>query len=196
MAGHRLIEDHLARLGHDLPAGIVEELADGLIETWERHLAAGLPAEPAARAAIAEFGSAEQITGAFVTDSPGRRTARLLLVTGPVVGVCWGAGLAAGQAWTWQVPAAAAVLLPAALLAVVVLLVAAATARRSYRRTHLGAYGGLGLIALDLTVPATVLAAAPTVGGLTVVAVGASIVRIGVTARCLSRALPRPMAGQ
>lgn len=196
MAGDRLIEEHLARLCHDLPARIVEELADGLTETWERHLAAGLPPEPAARAAIAEFGSVEQITGAFVTESPGRRTARLLLITGPVVGACWGAGLATGRAWTWQVPAVAAVLLPVTLLAVVVLLVAAATARRSYRRTHLGAYGGLGLIALDLTTAATVLAVAPGIGGLTVVAVGASLARIGVTARCLSGAVRPPVPDQ
>jgi hypothetical protein len=38
-----VIEQYLARLGRDLPAGIVDdELADGLNETWRHHLAAGL----------------------------------------------------------------------------------------------------------------------------------------------------------
>ncbi len=190
MAGHRLIDDYLDRLARDLPAGAVDELADGLTETWQRHLAAGLPPGPAARAAITEFGAIKQVTGAFVARSPARRAARWLLATGPLVGVCWGAAIA-GQAWTWRVPAAAAVPVAATLLAVVVLLLAAATARHSCRRARLGAYGCLGLIGLDLTMLAIASAAAPAGSALTAFAAAASLVRIGVTARFLPRVLVR-----
>ncbi|WP_319462776.1 hypothetical protein [Micromonospora sp. RTP1Z1] len=44
-------------------------LADGLTETWQHHLSAGLPPADAARAAIAEFGSVDQITDAFVVQA-------------------------------------------------------------------------------------------------------------------------------
>jgi hypothetical protein len=189
MAGHRLIDDHLAGLGRRLPDHIVEELADGLTETWEHHRAAGLAPSPAARAAIAEFGTIDQIIDAYVVDAPGRRTARLLLATGPLVGICWGIALAGTQVWTWDVPAAGAVLFAVALVAVVTSLAASATARRSYRRARLGAYGGLGLIALDLTMLATVLSAAPAYGPLTVFAMGASLSRIVLTAHAMPRTL-------
>ena len=188
MAGHRLIDDHLAGLARRLPDRIVEELADGLTETWEHHRAAGLAPAPGARAAIAEFGTTDQIVGAYVVNAPGRRTARLLLVTGPLVGICWGAALAGTRAWTWHVPTAAALLFAVTLVAVVAALVASTTARRSYRRAQLGTYGGLCLIALDLAMLAAVVSAAPTYSKPTVLAMGVSLSRIVLTAH----ALPRP----
>jgi hypothetical protein len=190
MAGHRLIDDHLAGLARRLPDRIVEELADGLTETWEHHRAAGLAPAPAARAAIAEFGTTDQIIRAYVANAPGRRTARLLLATGPLVGICWGAALAGTRAWTWHVPTAAALLFAVTLGAVVVALVASTTARRSYRRARLGTYGGLGLIALDLTMLAAVVSAAPTYSRLTVLAMAVSLFRIVLTARALPRTPP------
>lgn len=36
MASHHLIQEHLAELARHLPADTVDELADGLIETWQR----------------------------------------------------------------------------------------------------------------------------------------------------------------
>lgn len=57
MASHHLIDDHLAVLAERLPRHTLDELADGLIETWRQHLTAGLTPEPAARAAVAEFGT-------------------------------------------------------------------------------------------------------------------------------------------
>lgn len=57
MASHHLIDDHLAVLAERLPRHTLDELADELIETWRQHLTAGPTPEPAARAAVAEFGT-------------------------------------------------------------------------------------------------------------------------------------------
>jgi len=185
VASHQLIDAHLAVLARRLPADAVHELADGLIETWQHHLAAGLPSADAARAAIAEFGTVDQITDAFVTQSPGRRTARMMLATGPLVGACWGASLVVAHAWTWPVTAAAAAVFGLALLAVVAALVTSATSRRSYRRARLGAAAGLGLVALDVAMLAAVLLVAPTLVWPMLVAVPVSLARIGLTLRSL-----------
>src|SRR5215207_2147111 len=104
MASHRLIEEYLAELARHLPADVVDELADGLIETWRHFASSGLAPTSAARAAIAEFGTPEEITRGFVAQAPGRRTAVLLLASGPLVGVCWGTTLVAAEVWTWPVP--------------------------------------------------------------------------------------------
>jgi hypothetical protein len=191
MASHQLIEAHLRVLAGRLPAEVVDELADGLIETWQRHLATGLPPTEAARAAIAEFGTAEQITAAFVTQSPGRRHARFLLVTGPLVGAAWGASLLIGRAWTWPVPAPAEAAFGLVLVVVVALLVASATSRRSYRRARLGRSAGLGLLALDTGMLAAVALAAPALVWPMVVAIPVSLARIMLTLR----ALPAARAG-
>lgn len=185
MASHPLIDTHLAALARQLPADAVDELADGLTETWHHHLAAGRPPADAARAAIAEFGSATQITDAFVTNCPGRRTARMLLATGPFVGLCWGASLVIGRAWNWPVPRPVALAAVVALLAVVAALVTSATSRRSYRRARLGTAGGIGLVAVDLTMLAAVILVAPTVVWPMLVAVPVSLARIGLTLRSL-----------
>jgi hypothetical protein len=184
MASHQLIDDHLAVLTRTLPPDTVDELADGLTETWQRHLATGLTPTEAARAAIAEFGTPEQITRAFVAQAPGRRTARLLLATGPVVGGCWAASLVTAHAWTW-VPPAARTLFALTLGSVVAALLTAATSRRSYRRTRLGLAGGLGVVALDAAMVTAILLAAPTLVWPMGVAIPASLTRIGLTLRCL-----------
>jgi hypothetical protein len=190
MAGHHLIDEHLATLARHLPAGVVDELADGLLETWQRHLDAGLTPDEAAQAAITEFGSPAQIAGAFVTQSAGRRTARTLLATGPLVGVCWGVSLVVGRVWTWPVPALAAAGFGLGLFAVIAALIAAATSRRSYRRTRLGEAGGFGLIILDAVMVAAVLLVAPVLVWPMLAAIPASLARIGLTLR----ALPTPLA--
>lgn len=191
MAGHPLIDDHLAVLAGRLPADAVDELADGLIETWQRHLAAGMSATEAARTAIAEFGTGDEITRAFVAQAPGRRTAVAMLATGPAVGACWATCLIAAEVWTWPIAAAAIATYGAALLTVVVALVVAATSRASYRRTRLGAAGGIGLMLLDATMIAAVLLAAPTLVWPMAVAIPASLARIGLTVRRLPRLAAR-----
>lgn len=183
MAGHPLIEAYRADLARRLPADVVDELADGLIETWQHHLAAGSAPEPAARAAIAEFGAAEQVEAAFVAQSSGRRIARLLLITGPVAGLCWGAGLARAQPSDWPLPTLAAVPLGIVLLLIVAALLASATSRHNYLRARLGVLGGLGLIVLDLVMLAAVVLAAPAWPLLAGTA--ASVARIGLVLRSL-----------
>jgi hypothetical protein len=191
MASHQLIDQHLADLAGRLPGGVVDELIDGLLETWQRHLDAGLAPAEAARAAIAEFGSPAQVTSAFVTQSPGRRTARTLLATGPLVGAGWGVSLVVGQVWTWPVPALAAVGFGLGLLAVIAVLIVAASSRRSYRRTRLGEAGGLGLVVLDAVMVLAVLLVAPTLVWPMLAAIPASLARIGLTLRVLPTPLTR-----
>lgn len=189
MADHHLIGDYLDALARRLPADAMEELADGLAETYRHHLSRGLDADRAARAAIAEFGAVDVVLAAFVRQSPGRRVALGLLYSGPTVGVCWAAALVAGHAWTWPVPAPLEAAVAATLLAVICCLVIAATSRRSYRRTRVSAAGGVGLIVLDAIVLSTVaLAGVPLVWPM-VVAVPASAARLALTARATARLL-------
>jgi hypothetical protein len=106
MPGPRLIDDYLAALSVDLPGRIVDELSDGLDETYHRHLGQSHDPETAARAAVAEFGEPRVIVAAFTDASRGRKTARRLLAAGPVVGLCWAAcssppGHGRGQSRWW-----------------------------------------------------------------------------------------------
>jgi hypothetical protein len=191
MASHPLIEAQLDELAGRLPAEAVDELADGMLETWHRHLDQGLPATEAAHAAIAEFGAAPQIVDAFVEHAGGRRTAQILLATGPIVGACWGASLITAKAWTWPVPAVAAAGFAVSLLTVVACLVAAATSRHNYHRTRLGDLGAVGLVTLDVAMIAAVVMAAPALVWPMVLAVPASLIRVATTLR----RVPRPRAG-
>lgn len=84
-----MIAAHLARLSERLPADLVDELADGLPAT---HYHRTLTADPdnGATAALAESGDADTLVRALETQTPGRRTATLLLVSGPAMGACCG----------------------------------------------------------------------------------------------------------
>ena len=104
MPGPGLITGYLETLSGQLPWPVVEELADGLEETYRRHLGLGLAPDAAAAVAVAEFGAPELIAAEFARAHPARRAARRLLVTGPVVGSCWAVALITSRAWTWPVP--------------------------------------------------------------------------------------------
>jgi hypothetical protein len=189
MASHQLIDDHLAALSRALPSETVEELADGLVETWHHYIAAGLAPSVAAQAAIKEFGTPDQITRAFVAQAPGRRIALTLLATGPIIGAAWAASLIAARAWAWPIPLAAKLAFGLTLLSVVATLLTAATSQRNYRRTRLGNGGSLGIIVLDVAMIAGVLLLAPTLAWPMVVAVPASLGRSALTLRSLSNPL-------
>jgi hypothetical protein len=191
MAGHHLTDAYLATLRRSLPADTVDELADGLTETYQRHVESGLAPDEAATTAIADFGTPGQVTAAFTKHAPGRRAARILLATGPLVGACWGVALVMARFWTWPVPATATIAVAAGLLVVVSLLVAAATSRRGYRRTRIAAIGGLGLILLDVTMPAAVVLAAPILVWPMALAIPASLTRAALTLRVLPTILSR-----
>ncbi len=188
MAGDDL-SAYVAELGRRLPARVVEELADGLMETYERHLSAGLSAASAADRAVAEFGDVDQITSEFVLQSAGRRTAHALLKTGPVVGLFWGVALVATRIWAWPVPAAARFVFGPVLLLVVATLVRAASSRDDLRRTRLAVYGGIGLVVLDVTMISSALLLAPTILWITGLAVSASLLRTSFAIRSLPKIL-------
>lgn len=169
MPGNPLISAYLAALHRRLPPGPADEVADGLLEAYQHHLGRGEDADAAARAAIAETGDVAVITAEFTRQAPGRRTARLLLATGPVMGACWGTALASARAWAWPVPAGARIAFAAALLAAIAGL----------------ALAGAGLVVLDTAMITAALLAAPALTASLILAAAASTARIGYTIRSL-----------
>jgi MFS family permease len=187
MPGHALISSYLSGLRRRLPAGLADEVSDGLLEAYQYHLARGQGADEAARAAVTDTGDLAQVVGEFTRQAPGRRTARALLAIGPVVGACWVAALVTTHAWAWPVPAAARLGFGAALLATIGVLAIAATSRRSYRRTRLTVLAGPGLIILDATLITAALLAAPVLSWPLAAAIAASLTRITLTVTALPR---------
>ncbi len=189
MSEPRLISSYLAVLAAELPASIVEELADGLAETHRAYLRQGLAPEFAAESAVAEFGEPRAILAGFARVNPARHAARRLLGIGPAVGACWAAALLTSRSWAGSVPLPARLLVGLALAAIIGLLATAALGSRYRRAARTGAAGFLGVIALDavLIIGAT-LAGAPLTW-LMAAAMAASAGRISVAARALRPAL-------
>lgn len=187
MAGHELIAAQLAILARRLPAQAVEELADGLAEAYEAHLAALGEPGAAARAAIAEFGDAEVITAAFVRDSPWRRTATALLATGPVMALLWGAALISARMWTWPISPSLRISYGLALAATVLSLLSVVREKHAYRRTKAATLAAaIALILLDAGMLAAVVAGLPPLPPWPLaLAVPASLIRITLTIRAL-----------
>jgi len=161
MPGPGLISDYLAALSADLPGRIVDELADGLDESYDGYLGQGLAPDAAARAAVADFGEPRRIVTAFTDASRGRKTARRLLAAGPAVGMCWAVVLITARAWQWPVPIVARVLFGVALIAVIGLLAAAAVGRRYRWVCRAAAAACVGTAILDAAMTSTVLVIAP-----------------------------------
>jgi hypothetical protein len=189
MPGPGLIAAYLDALAGHLPGQVVEELADGLEETYRRHLGLGLPPDTAAQAAVAEFGAPELIAAEFARVHPARRAARRLLAAGPVVGLCWAMALIASRAWTWPVPAAAGILPGLALVAVVALLAFAARSTRYRPIGWAGAAGCIGTAALDAFMIIGVLAADPAARWAIALAITASAARLALNARVVQAVL-------
>ncbi|WP_345579384.1 hypothetical protein [Nonomuraea rosea] len=192
MAGHELIEAQLAILSARLPAQAVDELADGLWETYQARLALLGDGEAAAREAIVEFGDADEVTAAFFRDSPWRRMALGLLATGPVMAALWGASLVSAQAWDWQIPIAAPIAYGLVLLAIVATLLTVTRARRNYRRARTATLSGaVALLVLDAGMLVAVASmtsltlAGPIGAWLLPAALAASLFRIIATLRAL-----------
>lgn len=185
MSGPRLIQDYLASLFAQLPAQIVEELADGLDETYQFYLRQGLAPDRAAQSAVAEFGAAHVIVAGFNRVNPARRAARRLLRIGPGVGACWSAALIAGHAWTWPLPLPARVLPGLVLIIVIALLAVAAFGTRYQLAARAGVAGCAGTVALDALMIIGVALTVPAVTWVVAGAMAASAVRIAVSARSL-----------
>ena len=96
----RLISSYLAVLEAQLPASIVEELADGLAETHRSYLRQGLAPDLAAQPRWRSSASRRSMAG-FARVNPARRAARRLLGIGPAVGACWIAALLTSRAWAF-----------------------------------------------------------------------------------------------
>jgi hypothetical protein len=187
VAEPRMISDYLEDLAARLPADIVEELGDGLDETYRSYLAAGLDPHAAGHAAVAEFGDAAIIAAAFTTTAPARRAARRLLGLGPVVGGCWAAALISARAWHWALPPAVALTFAAGLLASIALLGVAAFCG-GYRAARRAAGAALiVLVALDLALPGMLAPTGLLRGWLLTVAAGLSLSRAAFALRALRR---------
>jgi hypothetical protein len=187
----RLIRSYLAVLAAQLPAPIVEELADGLTETHRSYLRQGLAPDRAAESAVAEFGEPRAIVAEFARVNPARRAARRMLGIGPVVGACWTVALITSRAGSWPVPLLARILIGLALVTIIGLLAAAALSTRYRLAARAGIAGCIGIATLDAVL---ITGAALADASLTWVMVGAmvaSTARIAFAARSLVPALAR-----
>jgi hypothetical protein len=180
-----LITDYLSVLSAQLPAPLVEELADGLDETRQHYLTRGLTPDAAAGAAVAEFGEPQVIVAAFIRLSPARHAARRLLAAGPVVGGCWAVALITGRAWSWPVPATVRVLFGVVLITVIGLLAAAAFGRRYLSARRAGAVACMGITVLDGVMLIAVVLAIPVLIWPVMLAAAASAARLTFSARAL-----------
>ena len=184
MAEPRVIRTYQATLARRLPAAIVDELADGLQQTYQHHLDSGLAPHAAARAAVDEFGDPDTLADLFAAGAPARRAARLLLGTGPLVGGCWATLLITMRAWDWPVPALAQTG-AALVLVTVIALLAVAAFTGSYRRAqNTATLACLGLIGLDTALGTTLLLPAAAHGWLMLLP-AAGCARITFAARTL-----------
>ncbi len=188
MAKPGVVDNYLAVLAAQLPAPIVEELADGLDQTCQHHLDQGLEPDAAYDAALADFGDPHVVLAEFTRLNPARYAARKLLATGPIVGGCWGIALITSRAWSWPVPAAARVLLGLALLTIIGALVAAALGRRYRSVSRAGAAGCAGIAAVDAAALTTVPLVIPAMTLPVLLAMAASLARITIAARALRHA--------
>jgi hypothetical protein len=189
MSQPRLIRGYLATLSAQLPAPVVEELADGLAETYEFYLRQGLAPGRAAESAVAEFGEPQVIVAGFVSVNPARSVARRLLWTGPAVGACWAAVLITSRAWAWPIPPAVRILPGLILIAVVALLATAAFGTRYRLAARAAAAGCVGITVLDIVMIIGVTLALPSVTWVMIGAMAASTGRVAFSARALRAVL-------
>lgn len=192
MTDNRLIEEYTAELSDRLPQPIVDELLDGLAETYADQLARTTDEDVAAEEAIAEFGRPDVVVKAFIHHSPGRRLATALLATGPVVGLAWAAVLVTSSAWTWPIPISGQVAVGLLFLAALGALLTTTLNKAQIERTRATArFGALTVIALDAMLITTALILAGSHPWLLLAAITASALRLTFT---LQR-LPRVLAG-
>ena len=128
MTGGPAVEAYLGAVAASMPgprqarADILAELRSGLLDAIDARRSAGLPEQAATEAAITEFGDPRQVASAFyphLAMTRARRTALVLLATGPPVGLLWIAAATASHVtlrlappWRWP---GAPLLSPAAI---------------------------------------------------------------------------------
>jgi hypothetical protein len=110
------VEQHSAALAAALrgpvraKARLVREMRDGLTDTVEAYARAGLPYQRAARRAVRDFGTPEELAPGCqreLTIAQARHTARALALTAPFLIVCWYLIWAADDGQEWHLPHAA-----------------------------------------------------------------------------------------
>ncbi|MEW2392113.1 permease prefix domain 1-containing protein [Streptomyces venezuelae] len=132
------IDDHVAALTATLrgperaKSRLIEEMYDGLVDTAAAHAEAGAGEEEAARLAVRDFGTIQDLAPACqheLTIAQARHTARTITLTAPFLLACW--YLARGDL-LWQQLAAHLALIAtlAALLAAAALAATGTLARR------------------------------------------------------------------
>ncbi|MFD3655658.1 permease prefix domain 1-containing protein [Streptomyces sp. NPDC058620] len=122
-------------------ARMIEEIHDGLVDTAEALTCEEMPYERAARQAVREFGTLDQLVPSCqqeLTIAQARHTARVVALTAPFLVVCWHLARTTDHEQTSQLPHAAQLLAVhlagvatvAALLAAVTPAATGALARR------------------------------------------------------------------
>ncbi|EST31421.1 permease prefix domain 1-containing protein [Streptomyces niveus] len=131
------VADHVAALSAALHGPVraksrmIQEIRDGLTDTVEAHTHDGVPPDEAARLAVREFGTPEQLAPSCqreLTIAQARRTALSVTLTVPFLIACWHLIWTAGQGWQLQQTAQLVAVQLAAVAAVATLLMAAALA--------------------------------------------------------------------
>ena len=191
MADNNLIAEYRRDLLALLPAELADEVSDGLADARGQYMLRGLSPDQAAVAAITEFGHPATVADAFRRACPVLTLARMLVVTGPIVGGLWAAALVTARAWDWPIPIAVQLLVGLVLTASVALLATASLTSRYRSLRHAGIAGCLGIAVLDISVIVAVMLQAPNVRWLVVAAACVSMIRLTLVARSLPRCLAR-----
>jgi hypothetical protein len=182
-------------------AQILAELRDGLDQATDKHRAAGMSAQQAQTAAVAQFGSPPVVADAFAGElatAYARRTTALYVITGPLVGIWW---LLLLRPDPWRAGLIALLVaipvLPLIILAIATAAGTLATTGRLMRWFPEAAPGrALAATAViaglciggDLTMIALFIASGTPMRPLAIIAVAASMIRIACGITVIGRA--------
>ncbi len=223
MTGNPTVEAYLREAADRMPgprlarSDILAELRSGLLDAIDMRRAAGLTAEAATEAAIAEFGDPRQVADAFrphLAMVQARRTALALAASGPLVGLLWATAALASHItlrhappWQWPgAPPLSAAGFPVIAAAILILIVSTlATIAATGKLTRwlpacprvaaaTAATAGFGAVATDLSMLALLasqLTSAPgTLDALPVAAAAAaSLTRLTLSRQAAARCL-------
>lgn len=187
MSQHKLIDGYIRDLRGDLPADVVDELEDGLLETYDEFRVSGLTPGEAEQATLAEFGASSDVLAAFDAITPCRGPARALLASGPLLGGCWALALLTSHAGRWHIPIPGRLAFGCLLLSVAVLLAQASRASYLHARRKAALAGAGGILLADASAVIAVLAFAPAPAWPLMLAASASLTRMCFTAPALRR---------
>jgi hypothetical protein len=196
--GVHAVAGYLAEIDARLPGPrrprrrVIAELRDGLATATAEYVVAGLPAQQAADAAIAQFGSPRVVADAFAAElatAYARRTIARYVLTGPLVGIWW-LLLLHPQPWRTG-PIALLAAIPVLPLIVIAIAAAGATLAATGRLMRwvpesgpVAALTAAQIIAwlctaVDLTMIGLFVASARPMHPVAVAAVAASLIRTG-----------------